>query len=215
LQVIHQVGGILQYYNTNKRINLFGFGGGILPYRERAAHCFAMNGNIFDPRVHDLNEVMQYYKHCIGNNNVNLYGPTHFSQVLDMVNNICEADPGNYNNQKFQVLLIITDGVINDMNQTIDQVVRGSNNPLAIIIVGVGNADFGQMDKLDGDNEALYSQAQKRYAAADIVQFVPFNDFKHNPTLLAKETLQELPGQLVSYMRKRQIVPLPRTEMQR
>jgi hypothetical protein len=93
--------------------------------------------------------------------------------------------------------------------------VRGSNNPLAIIIVGVGNADFSMMDKLDGDDEALYSSTLRRYAAADIVQFVPFNDFKHNPTLLAKETLQELPGQLVSYMRKRNIVPLPKTDAQR
>lgn len=80
------------------------------------------------------------------------------------------------------------------MNETIDQVVRGSTNPLAIIIVGVGDADFGMMEKLDGDNEALFSQKLRRYAAADIVQFVPFNDYKHNPTLLAKETLQELPG---------------------
>jgi len=99
--VINQVGGILQYYNTNKKINLFGFGGGIAPYRERASHCFAMNGNIFDPRVNDLPEVVKHYQHCIGNNNVNLYGPTHFASILDVVNNMCEADPGNYQNQKF------------------------------------------------------------------------------------------------------------------
>ena len=111
--------------------------------------------------------------------------------------------------------MIITDGVINDMGRTIDEVVRGSNNPLAIIIIGVGDADFSMMDKLDGDNEALFSRKLGKYAAADIVQFVPFNDFKHNPTHLAKETLQELPGQLVNYMRKRQIAPLPRSEAQR
>lgn len=79
-------------------INLFGFGGGIAPYRERAAHCFAMNGNIFDPRVYDIPAVMDHYKHCINNQNVNLYGPTHFGSILDSVNNLCEADPGNYNN---------------------------------------------------------------------------------------------------------------------
>lgn len=71
---------------------------------------------------------------------------------------------------------------------------RGSNNPLAIIIVGVGNADFSNMETLDGDDEALYSQIYRQYAAADIVQFVPFNQFKNNPTLLARETLMELPG---------------------
>lgn len=80
------------------------------------------------------------------------------------------------------------------MQQSIDQIVRGSSNPLAIIIVGVGDADFSDMDKLDGDEEALYSGAYRKYAEADIVQFVPFNEFKHNPQLLAKETLQELPN---------------------
>lgn len=50
------------------------------------------------------------------------------------------------------------------------------------------------MDKLDGDDEALYSGTYKKYAEADIVQFVPFNEFKNNPQLLAKETLTELPN---------------------
>jgi vacuolar-type H+-ATPase subunit F/Vma7 len=38
--------------------------------------------------------------------------------------------------------LILTDGVINDIQKTIDEVVRGSDLPLSIVIVGVGNADF-------------------------------------------------------------------------
>jgi len=47
--------------------------------------------------------------------------------------------------------------------------VRGSSNPLAIIIVGVGDADFSDMDRLDGDDEALFSNSFRRYAEADIV----------------------------------------------
>ena len=80
------------------------------------------------------------------------------------------------------------------MQKTIDEIVRGSGLPLAVIIVGVGNADFSGMDTLDADEEALYSTAYGKYAEADIVQFVPFDEFKHNPHLLAKETLNELPG---------------------
>lgn len=45
-------------------------------------------------------------------------------------------------NQKYLILLIITDGIINDMEKTIDQIVRGSSLPVSIIIVGVGDADF-------------------------------------------------------------------------
>ena len=55
------------------------------------------------------------------------------------------------------------------MNKTIDQIVRGSEMPLGIIIVGVGDADFSMMDTLDGDDEALYSVGYRKYMAADIV----------------------------------------------
>ena len=68
---------------------------------------------------------------------------------------------------------------------------------------------------MDADEEALYSQAYRKYMSADIVQFVPFNDFKSNPHLLAKAVLEELPGQLLNYMRRRDITPLPKSEEQR
>ena len=34
-----------------------------------------------------------------------------------------------------------------------------------------------------------------------MVQFVPFNKYKQNPSLLAKEVLAELPGQVEEYYR--------------
>eukprot|EP00831_Metopus_contortus_P054546 TRINITY_DN45953_c0_g1_i1.p1 TRINITY_DN45953_c0_g1~~TRINITY_DN45953_c0_g1_i1.p1 ORF type:complete len:149 (+),score=18.94 TRINITY_DN45953_c0_g1_i1:212-658(+) len=42
----------------------------------------------------------------------------------------------------------------------------------------------------------------------DIVQFVPYREFKDNSLDLAKQTLEEIPGQLLSYMRKKQIPPI-------
>jgi len=48
--------------------------------------------------------------------------------------------------------------------------------------------------------------------SADIVQFVPFRDFASNPMMLAKETLQEVPCQMLDYFRRRGIVPNPATE---
>lgn len=38
-----------------------------------------------------------------------------------------------------------------DKQKTIDEVVRGADNPLSIVIVGVGKADFSAMDELDAD----------------------------------------------------------------
>ena len=45
---------------------------------------------------------------------------------------------------------------------------------MSIIIVGVGDADFEEMEALDGDIAPLYSNTLRRYRERDIVQFVPF-----------------------------------------
>lgn len=84
------------------------------------------------------------------------------------------------------------------MQPTIDLLVANSLLPLSLIIVGVGDADFTNMNTLDGDNGLYNSQGKK--AARDIVQFVPFRDVKMNPDLLAQELLAELPGQVTQYM---------------
>ena len=53
---------------------------------------------------------------------------------------------------QYFILLMLTDGVISDMPDTIRAIVRASRLPMSIIIVGVGGADFSAMDKLDCDD---------------------------------------------------------------
>lgn len=80
--------------------------------------------------------------------------------------------------QQYFILLIITDGVISDMEETRHAVVQASKLPMSIIIVGVGNADFAAMEFLDGDSRTLRSHTGEE-AARDIVQFVPFREFRN------------------------------------
>ena len=124
-----------------------------------------------------------------------------------MMVDMAENEHVQQNNQKYFILLIITDGIINDMQKTIDEIVRGSAYPLSIIIVGVGQEDFTSMETLDADDEPLYSKTYKKVMERDIVQFVPFRDFRENPVLLAKETLAEVPKQLISIFEKNKITP--------
>lgn len=84
------------------------------------------------------------------------------------------------------------------MDKTINLLVENCLLPISFIIVGVGRADFTNMNTLDGDN-GLYSSSGKK-ALRDIVQFVPFRDVGGNQDLLARELLAELPGQVVQYM---------------
>ena len=65
LSAIRSVGNILQYYDTDKQIPVLGFGATVPPSTNRASHCFALNGNIFDPEVDGLEGVMTAYKNAL------------------------------------------------------------------------------------------------------------------------------------------------------
>ena len=140
---------------------------------------------------------------------VRLSGPTCFSNILSMA--LHAASQGDARNQEYTVLLILTDGIINDMDQTTQLVVEGASLPMSIIIVGVGQADFTNMDILDGDDVRLSYRGRK--AERDIVQFVPFREFKDKShTALAEATLEEVPRQISSYFGNRGIKPNPPRE---
>ena len=59
----------------------------------------------------------------------------------------------------YHVFIIITDGEIHDMKETIDIIVQLSQFPVSIIIIGVGEDDFSNMRRLDGDNDRLRSSS--------------------------------------------------------
>lgn len=49
------------------------------------------------------------------------------------------------------------------------------------------------MEVLDADDKPLYSSKLQKQMERDIVQFVPFREFKDDPYRLAQETLEEVP----------------------
>ena len=56
-------------------------------------------------------------------------------------------------------------------------------------------ATFAAMEELDGDEQPLVSSSGEKWER-DIVQFVPYDKFKHNPKLLAEQVLEEIPAQV-------------------
>ncbi|XP_047702290.1 copine-7 isoform X2 [Prionailurus viverrinus] len=108
---------------------------------------------------------------------------------------------------QYYILLVLTDGVVTDMADAREAIVRASHLPMSIIIVGVGNADFTDMQTLDGD-EGILRSPRGEPALRDIVQFVPFRELKSaSPAALAKCVLAEVPRQVVEYFSYRELPP--------
>jgi hypothetical protein len=92
----------------------------------------------------------------------------------------------------YNILLLLTDGVIGDMPETKRLIVQLSAFPCSIIIIGVGGANFSQMHELDGDDGILRDDTG-RCVVRDVVQFVEFKKSVIHGNL-AEEVLKEIPN---------------------
>ena len=203
MKAIRSVGSILAAYDKDQKIPVYGFGAD-LP-SGNVSHCFPLNGNDDDPEVNGIDGVMEAYKKTLST--VALCGPTYFEEIISTASKTAKEE-SKTNPYKYFILLILTDGIINDMSETVNVIVEAANNsPLSIVITGIGDANFAGMNRLDSDDCALVN-SRGVSARRDIVQFVPFNKYANSPQMLAKETLAEIPEQVVEYMEMKDIVPI-------
>ncbi|ELR17203.1 copine VIII, putative [Acanthamoeba castellanii str. Neff] len=208
LKAMMAVGDIVASYDQTKQFPTYGFGAKIPPANE-VSHCFHVNMNPSNPECIGIENVIGAYQHALSY--VKLSGPTNFGPIIKQVATIARSTP--LQQQVYWILLMITDGVISDMERTISEIVDASDLPFSIIIVGVGDADFKDMDNLDSDDRLLRTRTGKT-ATRDIVQFVPFRDYKRKHySELARVTLAELPKQLTDYYKAHNIAPNPRPDV--
>ncbi|XP_015570574.2 protein BONZAI 3 isoform X2 [Ricinus communis] len=201
-QAIMEVGEVIQFYDSDRCFPAWGFGG-----RTPAgtiSHCFNLNGNPSGFEVEGVEGIMAAYATAL--QNVALAGPTLFGQVVNTAAQIAGQSLSE-NNKKYFVLLILTDGVLTDIQETKDALVKASDLPLSILIIGVGGADFTQMEILDADQGCRLESSTDRVATRDIVQFVPMREVHSGQLSAVQALLEELPGQFLSYMRSRDIKP--------
>lgn len=209
---IQAVGGVLEFYDADKLFPVVGFGGCPRPGMP-VDHCFVMSDNGSGGPCRGVGGILQAYAQTL--TTVSLSGPTLFTQIIQQAAATAASSAVSQANQKYFVLLIITDGVINDVESTIESIISASELPLSILIVGVGNADFSTMEVLDGDKKRLSSRG--RIARRDIVQFVPMREFMVGGHLSAdagaavsRALLAEIPSQLLSFMELAHILPNPK-----
>lgn len=180
---IKSVGDILAAYDTDSLIPSYGFGA-ITTGNASVSHCFSLTGHA-NANCDGIRGVLIAYRETLLN--VQFCGPTVFSNVIDTaMRHVREGSMSEI----YTILLILTDGVINDTDETYRKIAEASHLPISIVIIGIGNEDFGDMIKLDGDRDPIPD------CERDIVQFVPFRTCQDAPEVLAENVLEEIPLQV-------------------
>ena len=201
---IQSVGQIIEPYDTDKQFPALGFGA-VVPPLGVTSFEFYMNFSQ-TPFCFGVQGILEAYRTALSM--VQLSGPTNFTPVINHALRFAQA---YQNGQQYFVLLILTDGIITDFEDTKEAIVNASELPISIIIIGVGDEDFSAMEELDCDKGRLSSGDM--VAVRDIVQFVEMRRFQMSNGMwdqegLARAVLAEVPKQVVKWMTMRGLKPL-------
>lgn len=192
------VGNILSKYDSNQMFPVYGFGA---KYGGVVRHCFQVGP---EKEVHGVQGILDAYKSTF-KTPLTMSGPTVFTEVISIA--ASEARTKQQNNPlSYTILLLLTDGAVSDIEATKRCLASIADAPISIVIVGIGNADFGAMRFLD-DFESRSGMNR------DIVQFVQFNAHQYDKTSLTRSTLEEIPDQLVQFFFQRGIMPQPGNDL--
>ena len=183
---------IMANYDYDQLFPVYGFGA-VIKGQKDVSMCFNINFKE-DPNIQYVDNIMKEYYACL--DKIYFSGPTYFAPIIKkIISDIKKED----DILEYHVLMILTDGKIEDYEDTVDALVEGSFLPLSVIIVGIGdNPDFKYMEQLDGDEIPLISSNGKK-RQRDLVQFVPFNKFEGDEKKLTEEVLDEIPRQIIEY----------------
>ncbi|KAA0025590.1 hypothetical protein IC582_018595 [Cucumis melo] len=197
-QAISIIGRTLEKFDDDNKIPCYGFGDVTTGDRE----VFSFHSG--DRPCHGFEEVLFCYREIVPR--VLLAGPTSFAPIIRNAIRIVNDSCGQYH-----ILLIIADGQVTrniDTRQghfspqeqaTIDAIVEASKYPLSIILVGVGDGPWDQMNECDDKIPARQF---------DNFQFVNFTEIMSKGTSPSKketefalQCLMEIPPQYKETMR--------------
>ena len=89
-----------------------GFGAKLPPSYVVSSSCFAVNGNIFDPSCPRVKGLLKTYRKGI--QQIVLHGPAAHAPVVKYVVDLISLQEPSQENQFYNILVIITRGVISD-----------------------------------------------------------------------------------------------------
>ena len=173
------IGRVLAQYDDDNKIPAFGFGDSTT--LDRAVFPF-----FHDRPANGFEEVLARYKELVPK--VIMAGPTNFAPAIDAACAIVAQT------RMYHILLIIADGQVTSAKSTEAAIVRASEQPLSIVVVGVGDGPWDAMDDFDDNLPSRHFDNFQFVNATKVWEENP-----HNPDVaFAIAALMEIPEQYMA-----------------
>lgn len=145
---IRCLGEVMSVYATDNSYPIYGFGAKIPPTHSVVSNCFALTGDFFQPQVDGVEGMLKAYHRAL--RVCHLHGPSYLADVIKLAADMSRPymQPKNLRineqppDMKYYVLVVLTDGEIEDQEEVVRQIRNCLDIPLSIIFVGIGNGEL-------------------------------------------------------------------------
>ena len=207
---IFNVCNILLKYTHDQKAAMFGFGAKpFFPNFSSADvhHCFPLTGIKSNPYVVGMNGIMETYKKAVLE--VQMWGPTIYSDIINQAL-LMAQEVKIRDNIEYNILLLLTDGELQDVEKACDCIMKASKLPLSIIIIGIGNENFGFIENL---KRKWNHYGINGNILRECFNFLPLAKYKNDIENFRKDLLSKIPEQVKEYLQKERKAPIKKVEI--
>ncbi|KAL7556565.1 hypothetical protein ACA910_009082 [Epithemia clementina (nom. ined.)] len=201
-----KVGSVFDGYGGEKGYIMWGYGGKLLGAASNSPSYFAMAENIrgADNLVKIYDKVFAADNKSLGMKEDGALRPIIEAAMFRATNRNKEG------RQCYAVLVILTTGAISDVQDSIDTICAAADDsPLSIAVIGIGESDFVDAQKLVGGEDGKLHHSNGVPIARNNISFATMADFGGNARDCVGEVFQDVPEQFVQYFMQAGIKPLP------
>ncbi|XP_041364275.1 copine-3-like [Gigantopelta aegis] len=208
LNTIESLGALIARYDVEQKVALFGFGAKTTA-EGNPKTCFPIldkNSNIW---VKGIKGAVKAYNAILPT--LQFSGPTYIAPAISTVSRLIKDEKVTQDRQIYYVLLVLTDGVINDIDATVHELISTSSLPLSVIITGIGPADFTLMEQFHTSvNKPLTDERTRKSAERPNVHFVSLKKDSFTSgggIMVIQEAFAALSVHVTQYLKKKNISP--------
>lgn len=190
-KAITSFGNLLCYYDYDHLFPIYGIGGKKDESQE-ISYCFPLSSDI---KVNGVKSLINSYKESIKK-----IIPGDTLRLSDMLNeslaNIkSEIDEGI---NKYYIILLLINEQCSDLKEMKDVLVKASEYPISIFIVGLGNENYEEIEIVNKEDYLIINTNGDKIKR-DNVMFIPIEKTKGNINEIVQEMLNEVPRQVEEY----------------